>query len=900
MASPKKLFMIIDGHAVLHRAWHALPPLATKEGLVISGAYGFTTILLKAIRDLRPTHVAVTFDLKAPTFRHEEYEAYKATREKKPDELYAQVPIIEKVLAAMEIPVFTAKGFEADDVIGTISRLANKQDKDVETVIVTGDLDTLQLVDERTKVYTLRKGMTDTVIYDVKGVKERYGFAPEQLIDYKALRGDPSDNIPGVKGIGEKTGAELIIEFGTVEAIYEALEKDSAKSKNLKPSVREKLLASKKDAIQAKRLCTIVRDAPVEFDLEKCRLRPITRSMVVEVFQEFQFMKLLAQLPEDSLLGAAVSPPVAQSEESSPEAGQEMHLDDAKGVAKALAVLAKSDTVAFRSLTETDDAVTPKLLVFGLADKRMSYVLSAKAWSSSRTAIISFFGEKKRKFVCHDLKHEIRVLGALGVAIQGECFDLMIASYLLHAGERRHSLDAMLSNYRSLPADETAAEAEARIGRLAMEMPHLVGLAGELGAELAKLDLARVNKEIELPVAPVLAAMERRGVGVDVPYLTALSFEMEKKIHALTKTIYHLADGEFNINSPLQLKGVLFDKLRISTQGIKKTAKGKGLSTAASELEKLRGSHEIIDAILAYRELAKLKSTYVDALPALVHPSTGRIHANFNQTVTATGRLSSSNPNLQNIPTAESDYGKRVRGSFVADKGFAFLSADYSQIELRIAAHIANEKTMIAAFKNGEDIHWRTAVEMFGEDRAKEQRRVAKVINFGILYGMGPQRLAESANLSFEEAHDYIDRYFAIHQGIAAYMADIRDRLRIDGFVQTIFGRKRFFRNFALMNKREQAEAERQAINMPIQGSQADMLKIAMVRIEKALSEQYGDDKARMLLQVHDELVFEVKKNLVDEVAAVVTPIMEKVIELKVPILVNTSTGERWGEMNKA
>ena len=498
MADPKKRFMIIDGHAVLHRAWHALPPLATKEGLVISGAYGFTMIFLKAIRDLRPTHVAVTFDLKAPTFRHQEYKEYKATREKKPDELYAQVPIIEKVLEAMDVRVFTSKGFEADDVIGTLSKLANQRDKDVETVIVTGDLDTLQLVDDRTKVYTLRKGMTDTVIYDEKGVEERYGLVPDQLIDYKALRGDPSDNIPGVKGIGEKTGAELIRDFGSIEAIYDAIEYDSAKAKNLKPAVRAKLIASKKDAILAKRLCAIVRDAPVEFSLDDCKYRTITQDKVSDVFLKYQFMKLLAQLPSEqtSLLSVAEVPPGPMASSAV------IRINDEKSLVKALAALSKSDVIFFRGVTETEDEVTPKLIALGLADAKSAYIVSAGAFAAGREAVAQFFSRTKQKKVCHDLKREIRVLGALDAPLAGPFFDLMIASYLLHAGERRHSLAAMLANYRSVAGDDDADTEDARIARLETELPYLAGLADELGAELAKLGLVRINEEVELPAIP--------------------------------------------------------------------------------------------------------------------------------------------------------------------------------------------------------------------------------------------------------------------------------------------------------------------------------------------------------------------------------------------------------------
>ncbi len=890
----KKTFLIVDGHALLHRAWHALPPLTTKDGRVVHGAYGFTMILLGAIKQLRPEYVAVTFDLKGPTFRHEQYEAYKATREKKPDELYAQVPVIERILAAMGILVFTKQGFEADDVIGTLSLLAGKT-KDVETVIVTGDLDTLQLVDDRTTVSTLRRGMTDTVLYDERAVRERFGLDPTQMIDYKALRGDPSDNIPGVKGIGEKTATELLQTFGTLDALYAALDKNDKKARQLKPAVREKLLAHRADAMQARDLCRIRRDVPLDFSLPSCAFAPATREQVAPVFEDLEFMKLLQQFPEGTPEKTATPSLFGEMEKKESAATV---ITNVRELDAALAALSRSHTIAFRTLTENDDEITPTFVAMGIASDKRAYIVTKRAFAAGSPLLSNFFANDSKK-ICHDLKRELALVAAFGIELSGPFFDLMIASYLLYAGERRHGLDAILANYRSVPPAEEL-DAEGRTARLGMELSHFLSLADEFGKELERQKLGKINAEIELPLAAVLARMERAGVAIDVPYFEKLSRSVGKRIDALTEKIHAAAGEEFNINSPQQLKAILFEKLNISSAGLKRTAKGKTLSTAASELEKLRGIHPIIDAILDYRELAKLKSTYIDALPALVHPKTGRIHANFNQTVTATGRLSSSNPNLQNIPTSETEYGKKVRDGFVAPKGWALLAADYSQFELRIAAHIAKEKSMLAAFRNGEDIHWRTAAEMWGEKEAASKRRIAKVINFGILYGMGPQRLSESAGISFAEARDYIDQYFALHKNIAAYVEAMKEKALKDGYVETLFGRRRFFRNLKFLNPRERAEAERQAINMPIQGTQADMIKIAMIRLDKHIDENYGADGAvKMIMQVHDELVFEVKTNALDAFAAEAKTIMEGVEALSVPIVVNVSSGPRWGDMER-
>ena len=899
MAS-KKRFIIIDGHALIHRAWHALPPLTAKDGTVVSGAYGFTTILLKAIREIGPSHVAVTFDLAGPTFRHEEYDQYKATREKKPDELYEQIPMAEEILKAMRIPVYTATGYEADDVIGTLVTLVSKEQPDVESFIVTGDKDTLQLVTKNVKVYTLRKGMTDTVLYGEAEVEEKMGLKPEQMVDYKALRGDPSDNIPGVKGVGEKTAVELLQKFGDIDSLYKSIEKDDAKAKGLRASVRQKLIDGKKDAMQARGLCEIRRNVDLDFELSDAEYRPATREQMRDIFERYQFMRLLNQLPS------------AESKEGKEAAGQidllggklEDHevistaVVESRGDAPETMVrFKKAERIAFRTLANDGD-----LKSIALCDGTDVASFDAPISRRSKDDLAKLFADEKKKFVCHDLKREIGVLADAGITLTGQPFDLMIASYLLYAGERRHSLDSLLSFYRNVSPLGKDADEAAMSEHLRQEVSHFLPLADELADGLEKERLNKLNFEVEIPLAFVLSRMERNGVSVDVEYLNKLSSDLEKKLSQLTKKIHELAGEEFNINSPGQLKRILFDKLAIMTEGLKKTAKGKTLSTAAPELSKLKDEHEIIAHILAYRELTKLKSTYVDALPPLVDRRTGRIHADFNQTVTATGRLSSSNPNLQNIPTAGTEYGKKVRNAFVARRGYEMISADYSQIELRIVAHIAKEKLMIQSFKDGEDIHWRTAVEMFGEGEAKAKRRVAKAINFGIIYGMGPQRLAESANIGLNEAKEYIERYFALHAGIDEYIRSMKEKANEDGYVETLFGRKRFFPNIRLMNPRERAEAERQAVNMPIQGSNADIIKMAMVNLDRIIGEKWGfgpDAPVKMILQVHDELVFEAKSSLVEEVAALAKREMEGVVELSVPIIVEVASAKRWGEIMK-
>ncbi len=900
----QRRLIIIDGHALMHRAWHALPPLTAKDGTVVSGAYGFTMILLKAIKELQPTHVVVTFDLAGPTFRHEEYKDYKATREKKPDELYEQFPIAEDILQAMDIPVYTAEGYEADDVIGTIAKQVVKDTPDIEVVIVTGDKDTLQLVDERIKVYTLRKGMTDTVLYDEEGVIEKMNIRPDQLVDYKALRGDPSDNIPGVRGVGDKTAVALLREYETLDKLYVAIDKNEVG--DMRDALRNKLEDSRDDAYMSQDLAEIRLDVPTDFALEDAEYRMVTREMVQDIFETYQFNRLLNQLPK------------ADSEEGRKIAGQgdmfeirksekpEIRKNDVEVITagneaqEIFEKMVKSKRIAFRTLTEGQDRISLRVRYLAVCDGANTKIISIEALSGLKNKINALLGDAKKKIICFDLKEEMSALENMGIGIEAEVFDLMVASYLLHAGERRHSLESILSFNRNVAPPEKGLDENAQVRRLAQEVSHFLSLAEDFASELEEHNLTQIFSDMEVPLAAVLSRMERNGIQLDASYLTDLSSELGSKIDKLTKQIHKLTGDNFNINSPGQLKEILFNKLGISTAGIKKTVKGKTLSTAASELEKIKDEHEVIPLILEYRELTKLKSTYVDALPPLVEPTTKRIYANFNQTVTATGRLSSSNPNLQNIPTSGTEYGKKVRDAFVAGRGFTLIAADYSQIELRIAAHIAEEKSMIEAFKNGEDIHWSTAVAMFGEERAKDSRRIAKAINFGILYGMGAQRLAISADISYNEAREYIDTYFALHEGIAEYIQSTKNLVAEQGYVETMFGRKRFFPNFHLLNPRERSEAERQAVNMPIQGTSADMIKKAMVNLDELFCHEYGfglKASVRMVSQVHDELVFEVKNKLVDDIVPIIREGMEGIASLSVPIVVDVKAGDRWGSM---
>ncbi|MBU1915562.1 DNA polymerase I, partial [Patescibacteria group bacterium] len=727
-----------------------------------------------------------------------------------------------------------------------------------------------------------------------------------------------SDNIPGIRGIGDKTAVSLLQAYDSLENLYSILE--SGNTGDIKDSVLKKLIQGKKDAFMSQNLCRIRCNVNLDFKLKDAEYQPVTREMVKDVFEHYQFNRLLTQLPkasseEDKRAVGQIGLLEKQADDSEVKAENSLVAPDNQ---KDLPII--SDISSVRTFLTKMIQITPMTpLVFKTLTEGISYfgskiqylavgsgsdikVIAGSALSAVKTELQKLFGDVQRELICYNLKQEISTLVDINITIAGRPFDLMIASYLLHAGERRHNLSSILSFHFNISSPEKDLTESEKIHRLLTEVSHFTSLASGFSEQLNKFGLKKINDELEVPLSPVLSRIEKNGVRLDIKYLQELSIEVGQKIDNLTKKIYQLAGQEFNINSPGQLKEVLFDKLGLSVLGIKKTEKGKTLSTAASELEKICDQHEIISLILDYRELAKLKSTYIDALPPLVDPKTNRIHADFNQTVTATGRLSSSNPNLQNIPTASTEYGRKVRDAFIAENGYTLLAADYSQIELRIAAHIAKEEVMIKSFHQGEDIHWRTAAEMFGEDKAKENRRIAKAINFGILYGMGPQRLAASANISLQEARNYIETYFALHSGIEKYICNIKQQVAETGYVETIFGRKRFFPNFHLLNLRERAEAERQAVNMPIQGTSADIIKKAMIMLDRNLTDEFGycsKARVRMILQVHDELVFEVKKDLVQEVIPIVRNAMEDAIKLSVPIVVDFKSGQRWGSMKE-
>ncbi|MFA5061616.1 MAG: DNA polymerase I [Patescibacteria group bacterium] len=886
-------YIVIDGNAIVHRAYHALPPLTTKAGVMVNAVYGFTSMLLKVWHDLKPDCIAVTFDMAGPTFRHEKYKAYKATRVKADQELYDQIPLVHEVVKSFGLPVYEKKGYEADDVIGTIV----KQLKD-EVFIVTGDMDTLQLIRDGVKVYTLRKGMSDVVVYDEDEFKKKFGFGPELMVDYKALRGDASDNIPGVPGIGEKTAMELVQKFGTIENIYKKLKNDKKKIEaELKPGVIKKLVEGEDLAKMSKELSTIDCDVPdIKFDSEHCRIKEFDKEKINELFQKFEFVSLLKRVPGFMAAGEFGGTKKTKEKKIKAEEVKLVEIKNEEELKKLFKAIRERKSFAARAVLDNPEPLDANLLgIIFIAGPEAYFVgdnYLKKVWE--------IFSDKDLELVGHDLKDLVKVLKLKNVEIQNRIFDVMIASYLLNPGSRAHDIPSVV--LKVLGKGLTAASGQESLfgidkKSLAYELFLISQAKEKLSKDLEKADNLGLFNKIEMALIPVLAQMELNGIAVDLNLLKDLSKDVNEEIKSETKKIYEMAGTEFNIASPIQLREILFDRLGLSVIGIKK---GKtGLSTSAEELEKLHGLHPIIEEVENYRELAKLQNTYIDVLPTLINKKTGRIHTHFNQAVAATGRLSSSDPNLQNIPI-RTELGKKVRETFVSEPGNVLISADYSQIELRIVASMAQDKTMIEIFSKGEDIHKATAAAINGvplQDVTPDMRYRAKEVNFGVLYGMGAYGLSWRTGISQAEAKDFIAKYFAAFSGVREYIARTLEFTKKEGYCETLFGRRRYIPELNASNHQLRAAAERMAINHPIQGTAADLMKMAMIEVEKEIAKLQKDGDIRMILQVHDELVLEVKKGLEEKVSKIVKEVMENVVKLRVPIEVGVNFGHSWGKL---
>lgn len=874
------MLVLLDAHAILHRAFHALPAFTSASGEPTGAVYGFVSMLIKIIRELKPEYLAACYDLPEPTFRHAAYEQYKATRPAMDSDLVGQIARSREVLSAFGIPMYEAPGFEADDILGTVVA-QNKAHKNLRIVIASGDLDTLQLVSgERVSVYMLRKGIQDTLLYDERAVRERFGFAPAALPDFKGLKGDPSDNIIGVPGIGDKTATTLIAHFGSLERIYKEIRKGAAMLEKAGISKRIVRILSEheEDAYFSRELATIRTDAPVRFELSQSVWKGAeNRARVEAIFDQLNFRNMLQRVefrkPESDNTSRA------QEEEGS--AGIDIVRADQGGVAllekdaSRLWFVDEGDTQVVGAITEKSNG------------KAVAVLFDRETLSDFRDVLERLLLKPEQNFA-FGAKRLYQVFWTCKIS-PAFFADLWIAGWLIGSGVS--SQEAVL---RALFPEQSELFGTVPIAR---RMAILFTRRDEVFASLRAQELERVFFDIEMPLIPVLAAMERHGILLDVPYLNKLAKKHRQELSLISQKIQKLAGASFNINSPQQLGAVLFETLELSGKGRK--TKGGARSTRFSELAKLKDQHAIVPLILRHRELSKLMSTYIEKLPGLAEKD-GRIHTEFQQTGTVTGRLSSTDPNLQNIPIRTAE-GNEIRNAFYAPEGWCLLACDYSQIELRIAALLSGDHTMRAAFVEGKDIHTATAALVFSVAESAvtyEMRRRAKIINFGILYGMGANALAANLGVPRQEAALFIEEYFNKFAGVKKFVEETKARARKDGFVQTLFGRKRYLPEIHSPLIMRAREAERMAINMPVQGTAADIIKIAMSRIHHSLEKEWKN-RANLLLQIHDELLLEVRVDILDEVASCVAALMKDVHVGEVPFAVTVKQGKRWGSLEK-
>ncbi|TMD87613.1 MAG: DNA polymerase I [Chloroflexi bacterium] len=881
--------VLIDAHSLIYRAFFALPPMSTSDGQVTNAVYGFTSMLAIVLAS-RPEFAVAAFDVAAPTFRSNEYAEYKAGRRAMPDDLRPQIEKVREVLESFSIPIYGIAGFEADDVIGTLARIAEERGHSV--TIVSGDLDCLQLVTESVEALVPRRGITDTFMYGPDQVRQRYGFEPPQLIDFKALRGDTSDNIPGVPGVGDKTAAKLVQDYGSVEAILEHVEE--LKEGRLKTSLIENA-----DKIRlGKRMVTIVRDVPVELDLEHARWTRYDYDKVRTVFDRFEFRQLLSRFPPPDQV--PVQPTLAF--EPAPRTSGLKIVDDA---AEAASLVAGATDVGVFAFTETAGRGA-RTCGLGVATGRDTfYVANANAMDVVASSL-----SEGRPVSGHDAKETELALRALGGGKREWAFSTFLAAYLLGAGSRdprledlaREFLDVTLMSTEQLLGTGRAARKPAAVEVdeaaefSARRAEAILNLRPRLEAEMRNLGVDYLFHEIELPLAGVLADMESEGVAIDVPYLKEMQEELGAQMAALEAEVEQVAGQKFNLGAPQQLAKVLFEDLRLPVGRRTKT----GYSTDADTLESLREKHPIVGLILEHRQLSKLKSTYVDALPQLVDPLTGRVHTSFGQASTATGRLSSSNPNLMNIPI-RTELGQRIRRAFKASRpGHVMVSADYSQIELRIAAHLSGDPKLLGAFAAGQDIHTATAAAVFKipiESVDPNQRRLAKVANFGSIYGQGEYGLSQQLGIPGDVAREFLGQYWSTYARLREYLDEVRKKAREEGFVVSATGRRRSIPDLRSPNFQLRSAAERMAINFPMQSLAADIIKIAMVQLQREIEADHIE--GRMLLQVHDELLFEVPEGEVDRFAETVPRIMTGAYELETGIEVEAKVGPNWADMRK-
>ena len=861
-----KKLLILDSNSILNRAFYGVRYLSAKDGTPTNAIYGFLNILLKLIKEQEPDYICAAFDVKAPTFRHKQYEGYKAQRKPMPEGLAAQMPLAKDVLRAMGVTILEKEGYEADDIIGTVARLC--EESEISCFIATGDKDDLQLASDKTKVIltVTKSGYNETIIYDDKAVKEKYRVTPTEFIDVKALMGDPSDNIPGVKGVGEKTAMSLIEKHHSIEYIYENID-----GIGLKGAMLQKMKDGREMAFMSKELATINRNTPIEFNAEKC------------VFDGFEnngeLYEILKRLELNSIIKKLDLSGVDNVKEN-----EDIFKDFSYQVGDKNMISGDKVTVV---LDFDGDNISSAAVGAG----NNAVVLNEQDY------IKELLEDDSIAKVMFDVKEAIVKLNCR-IDIKNISDDTAIAAYLVDPAKNEYTIEKLASEYFGTVIEKPEVkqlslldDVETDRSEYLAKCAVALGVLNErIGDKIKENGQEKLYHEVELPLVTVLAHLEINGFLVDDHQLKEFADKLGEKIDALTNEIYMLAGEEFNINSPKQLGVILFEKLELKP--VKKTK--TGYATNADVLEKLRDKHPIVNFIMEYRQLAKLKSTYCDGLRAVVNPNTHRIHSVFTQTVTVTGRLSSTEPNLQNIPT-RTELGREIRKMFVAKEGYVLVDADYSQIELRVLAHIANDETMINAFRNNEDIHAVTASQVLGiplEDVTKEQRSSAKAVNFGIVYGIGEFSLAQDLHISVKEAKAYIESYLEKYHGVRNYMESIKEQAKKDGYVKTMLNRIRYIPELKSPNYNIRQFGERVALNTPIQGTAADIIKLAMVRVDNRLINE--GLKSKLILQVHDELIVEAHKDEVDKVKQILSEEMQSAMELNVPLKVDMSTGHSW------
>ena len=881
MGEARKKFAIIDGKSVFYRGYYAMPNLSTKDGTPTGGVYGFAVMALEVIKQLKPDYVAVAWDKPKTNIRKrlEMYPEYKAGRKPPPPDFYEQIPLLHELLSAFGWPLYELDDYEADDIMGTLAVQA--KEKDIETMLVTSDLDMLQLINSHVHVYALKKGLSNIELLRPETFIFKYGIKPEQFLDLKALKGDSSDNIPGVPGIGEKGAIELLKQYKTLDGVYENLVL-------IKETLRKKLEAGKDMAYLSKKLAAIWTDAPLKLDLKEVDGSKCEPAKVQDALQKFEFRTLVRQLPEAMQIQ---------------EAHEERNVYEHGGTAKNEVVdtadkldamdLGKASNMIIHSRCAGKHGKDPQFLILGPDPKRIYTLDLTKLKHDHVKKTLSSQLSAHSSIVGYDVKSTLKVLIGLGVELPDTEHDVMVGAFLLNSLRREVGFTELAQT--DLGWEGSSLE-DIDSGEFSQRAPEIAGIIHALHVqqkqELEKLPkLAKLAETIEWPVIPVLAKMEHEGIKLDTNKLNDMSKKVDDMISDLQQQIYGHADQEFNISSPGQLADILFTKLKLPTTGIKK---GKtAYSTAASELDKLRATHPIIDLITQYREVVKLKNTYIDTLPKQVDENS-RLHTTYSLTIAPTGRLSSSDPNLQNIPV-RTELGREIRSAFVAAPEHVLVSADYNQFELRLAAYLSEDKDLVEQFNKDVDVHTATAALVYGrspQDVTKNMRRDAKAVNFGIMYGLGPHGLVQGTGMTYEAAKNFIDKYFEVRPKLLKYIESIREKATKDGFVETIYGRRRPTPDVHSSNFMVREAAYRQAVNMPLQGSAADIMKLGMIEVDKKLA---GDCK--LLLQIHDSILVECPTSGADKIAKMLKETMENVVKLPIKLTVDTAISKNWGEL---